>query len=282
MKKFLFGAIGLILICILAAWDFQGYNNGDANGKLIVDDEPTTLFYAYAKAIPGFFDKDKEDIVVILTNIQIPHTALVDDFERMEMENLGTLRCVEMTINSDLKPISVKIRHNVFEASPGGMSTDYVFEPGIVDENSIEGKMFCKREKEFFGVTYTFNAKFKAAIWRKPVDPPLSDADKQIATMSEQAQVYREYEEAILNEDLETLKKLAAAEVAPELDDPDIKQMLGFWKDFLPKEVEFLKLTVTESTAILKAKGNIDGQHQEGFIEFIFENGEWKVLRSNW
>jgi len=255
---------------------------GKAEGQLIVNGEASKLQHVYALAQPGFFDKTKEDILVIVTNIPLSDGAVEDWAERNRMESEGTLHCVEMTVNAEKKPISVKIRHNAFEASPSGLSTDDVFEQVTFDESTIEGKMYTKNPREFFGTTYTYEATFKAAIRRKKEASPPSAADKDAAAGSPQAAVYRAYEKAVQSGEIEALKKVVSAEAAEQLSGPDAEEMMGFMTLFLPKNVEFLKVTVEGESVVLNVSGELDGERVEGSIEFVLEEGQWKVAGSSW
>ncbi len=255
---------------------------GKAEGQLIVNDEASKLQYAYAVTQPGFFDETKEDILVIVTNIPLSDGAVEDWAERNRLESEGTLHCIEMTVNAEKRPISVKIRHNAFEASPSGLSTDDVFEPVTFNESTIEGKMYSKNPREFFGTTYTYDATFKVAVRRKKEASPPSAADKDTATGSPQAAVYRAYEKAVQSGDMEALKKVVSAEAVEQLSGPDAEEMMGFMTLFLPNNVEFLRVTVEGESAVLNVSGELDGEQVEGSIEFVLEEGQWKVAGSSW
>src|ERR1035438_5278473 len=56
---------------------------GKAEGKLTVNGKSTDVKYAYASAGPGFFDKTKEDVTVIVSDVPLEGMALEDQFERI-------------------------------------------------------------------------------------------------------------------------------------------------------------------------------------------------------
>src|ERR1700687_5281783 len=74
---------------------------GKAEGKLTVAGKSTDVKYAYASAGPGFFDKTKEDVTVILSDVPLDAKALEDQFERMTMADAGKLHAFEITIGAD-------------------------------------------------------------------------------------------------------------------------------------------------------------------------------------
>jgi uncharacterized protein YgiM (DUF1202 family) len=136
----------------------------EAEGELSVNGKATALKYAYAYSKPSFFDKSRLDTVVILSNMALDEEALTDWARRQKLEKSGTLRCVELTINTGGQVISRKLRHSAFEASPSGVSSDEVFEPSPAGEGFIAGRAYSTKEGEFFGVTYRYRASFKAQI----------------------------------------------------------------------------------------------------------------------
>ena len=54
--------------------------DGKAEGKLTVAGKSTAVKYAYASAGPGFFDKTKEDVTVIVSDVPLDAKALEDEF----------------------------------------------------------------------------------------------------------------------------------------------------------------------------------------------------------
>jgi len=85
----------------------------EAEGELSVNGKATALKYAYAYSKPSFFDKSRLDTVVILSNMALDEEALTDWTLRQKLEKTGTLRCVELTINTGGQVISRKLRHLV-------------------------------------------------------------------------------------------------------------------------------------------------------------------------
>lgn len=260
----------------------QNAHASKAKGQLTVAGDKVQLQHAYAMAQPGFFDKAKEDIVVIVTNIPLSDKAVEDRGERSAMVSEGTLKSVEITINSKQQPISVSVKHPAFKASPSGFSSNYILELKTFDQKNVGGRMYCKTEQDFFGTVYTFDFTFKAEIRRKKKLPPPTEAEKEAAAKSPQAAVYLEFVEAVNAGDVKTLKKVLAAEVAKELDGPDKKEMLEFMQMATPPKAEFQKITVKGDSATLMLGAQHEGQELRGTTEFIKEGNQWKVILSSW
>src|ERR1700690_3504629 len=119
---------GFVLAVSVAAVAPRAAAEGKADGKLTVNGKSTEMKYAYASAGPGFFDKTKEDVTVIVSDVPLDAKALEDQFERIHMADAGKLHAFEITIDAEGKPISTAFRHNGFKGpSPSGLSSEDVF-----------------------------------------------------------------------------------------------------------------------------------------------------------
>jgi len=219
--------LSLFSVMISMAIASQNSTSSKTEGQLIVAGDTVQIKHAYAMAQPGFFDESKEDIVLIVTNIPLTDKAIEDLWERNTLVSEGTLKTVEVTINSEQQPISVSVKHPAFQASPSGSSTNYILELKTFNEKTVEGRMYCKNQMEFFDTAYRFDFTFKAEVRRKKELPPPTEEEKATAANSPQAAVYLAFVEAVNAGDVNTLKKVLAADVARELDGPEGKDMLG-------------------------------------------------------
>jgi hypothetical protein len=138
---------------------------GKATGQITVAGKATTLSYAYAAAKPGFFDKKKNDVVVIFSDVPLDQKALDDDFARIDMVRAGTLHTLEVTIDADKAPISVTVRHPALKPAPSGGSTDDQFDARVFDGRTIAGRVYRKAPgMSFNDIPYSYDVTFEAAI----------------------------------------------------------------------------------------------------------------------
>ena len=140
---------------------------GKVRGEMVINGESTALKYAYAFSEPSFFDKTKTDTVVILSNMALDEEGVANWAKRSELEDIGKLHCIELTINADNKVISRRLRHAVFDGSPSGVSGLEVYEPLQADKETIAGKAYSTKESDIFGVKYQYRASFRARL-RQP------------------------------------------------------------------------------------------------------------------
>lgn len=274
--------LSLFAIIISMGMASQNANTSNAEGQLTVAGNKVQIQHAYAMAQPGYFDTTKEDIVLVVTNIPLSDKAIEDRWERNALVSEGTLKTVEITINSKQQPISVSVKHPAFKASPSGFSSNYILELKTFNEKNVEGRMYCKTEQEFFDTVFTFDFTFKAEVRRKKELPPPTEAEKAVAAKSPQAAVYLEFVEAVNVGDVKTLKKVLAADVAKGLDGPDGEEMLEFMQIGIPPKAEFQRITVKGDSATLMLSAQDEGHDLKGTIEFIKEGNQWKVMLSSW
>jgi hypothetical protein len=257
--------------------------DGKAEGTITVNGKTTKLSYAYARAVKGFFDKTKEDVVVVLTDVPLEGKALEDEFERIHMADAGKLHAFEITIDADGKPISTAFRDNGFKkASPSGLSSEDVFTKKVFDGKSVEGRYKSAKPHEFFGDTYAFDVSFKADVVHAPKVVPPTAAETAAAQKNPATKVYTEYLNAVQKEDLAALKKVFTKEQAKHLDEPDAKKMVGMVKMMSATNIKVLKVAEKGDTADLTVTGMQDGNVAHGVVHMVKEGGAWKVQQEEW
>jgi hypothetical protein len=256
---------------------------GKAEGTLTVNGKVTKLSYAYARAVKGFFDKTKEDVEVILTDVPLEGKALENQFERMHMADAGKLHAFEITIDADGKPISTAFRDNGFKkASPSGLSSEDVFTKKVFDGKTVDARYKSAKQAEFFGENYSFDVTFRADIARATKPVPPTAAETAAAQKSPQAKVYADFLKAVQKEDLGALRKLFTKEQAKNLDDPDAKKMVGLVKMMSATDIKVLKIVEKGDTADLTVSGKQEGNAASGVVHMAKEDGAWKVQREEW
>ena len=257
--------------------------DGTASGTITVNGKTTKLSHAYARAVPGFFDKTKEDVQVILSDVPLDGKALEDQFERKKLADAGKLHAFEITLNAAGEPISTAFRDNGFKrASPSGLSSADVFTKKVFDGKTVEGSYRSAKESEFFDNTYSFDVSFRAAVTHAPKVVPPTAAETLAAQKTPQAAAYADFLRAIQKEDIPALRKLFTKEQAKNLDDPEARKMVGMVKMMSPTEIKVLKVVETGDKADLTVTGKQDGSVASGVVHMVKEGGAWKVEREEW
>ena len=159
-------AASSLLVPLLAATDGQAEPaDGTASGTLTVNGKTTKVAYAYARSVPGFFDKNTMDTKVIVSDVPLDAKALSDDFARSDLADAGKLHAFEITIDATGTVISTAWRDNGFKGPmPSGLSSADVFTKKVLDDKVVDGSYKSAEPAEFFGNTYAFDVTFRAAI----------------------------------------------------------------------------------------------------------------------
>ena len=132
-------------------------------GHMKVDGKIIQFTHVYAFATEGFFDKKKDDTVVMLTDRALTDAQLRDEFGLRRMATDGKLNCVRATIDSSGQIVNFLIGSSAFQAIPSGGSTEHVFE-GTMEGRTIAGKVHTKGEQTFFGTKYEYSATFRVPV----------------------------------------------------------------------------------------------------------------------
>ena len=140
-----------------------------AKGKLVVDGKAVEITQVYAYAQPGFFDKKKEDVVVLMCDVTVPAKTVRDDFEISKLIETGSLHCVRQVINTEKQVINYEVMHKGFGMQESGGSSYHVFDAKTFDTSKIEGRArTTSPQKSFKGIPYSYDITIKASI--EPVD----------------------------------------------------------------------------------------------------------------
>ena len=136
-----------------------------ADGQFKVGAEAAKLTQAYAYAAEGFFDKKKDDTVLVLTDRAVPEAQIRDGFALRRLASAGKLAYVQETINAAGQIVNFALGHQGFKVAPSGGSTEHRFEGK--QGGTISGKVFTNGVQETFGTKYEYSAWFFAPIHPK-------------------------------------------------------------------------------------------------------------------
>ena len=156
----------MVALGIIVSWIMPVAAQNRAEGKLDVDGKPVAITQVYAYAKEGFFDKKKQDVVVLLCDGAVPAPALRDVFAYKDLIATGKVHCVRQTIDANKQVINYDVGHQRFGSmGENGGSTEHVFEAQTFDGKTIGGRARTKGpQKSFKDVPYTYDITFSAAI----------------------------------------------------------------------------------------------------------------------
>jgi hypothetical protein len=151
---------------VVASWMHAAAAQNSVQGKLEVDGKPVAITQVYAYAKEGFFDKKKQDVVVLLCDAAVPAPAVRDPFAYKDLVAAGKVHCVRQTIDADKHVINFDVGHQRFGSlGENGGSTEHVFEAQTFDGKTIAGRARTKSpQKSFKDVPYSYDITFSTAI----------------------------------------------------------------------------------------------------------------------
>ena len=157
--------LGVLLAVLVVLVAMPATAQNTVKGSLVVDGKPIQLTHVYAYAQEGFFDKKKQDVVVVLADAEVPAAALRDRFALADLAKEGKLHFVQQTIDTEGQVINFEVRHQLFKTPESGGSTEHVFEATTFDKKLVAGRSRTKSpQKSFDDVPYSYDATFSAAI----------------------------------------------------------------------------------------------------------------------
>ena len=252
----------------------SGGQDGAAEGTLTVNGTTYALKYAYASAQPGFFDKSKDDIHVLLSDVPLTDDQRADVFEIIHLADDGKAHVVEVVLDAAQKPIAGSFFSKPFEGmvSATGM---HVFEPQAFEHKRIAGRLYTDGARTFQDVTYEYSATFAAAIPRPPTPEEVA-----AALASPPGQTAAAFVSAIHGSSLAAVVALLAEPAAGPFRGAGGGAVFAALKADIPADSKVVALTApTESTAIATINGTRDGIVIEAVVELSRIAGQWKVTK---
>jgi hypothetical protein len=261
----------LTIIYALAASPSGDEQGGTATGHLTLNGKRVALAHAYASAQPGFFDKNAEDLHVLLSDVPLTADARDDRFALIQLARDGRAHIVEVVINAAGTPISGAIFAKAF----GGMvsvSGMHEFAKKQMDPTRVVGRLSMDGPRTFMEVTYQYDARFAAPIPR----PPTAD-EIAAALATPPAKAATAYLAAIrqgLTAFLGTLDIAAAADYRGADGAARFKQLQAD----MPADARVVNLTrQPDGTALAIVEGHQDGIIISYTLTMVQVRGAWKV-----
>ena len=248
--------------------------DGTADGVLTINGATFPLKHAYASAKPGFFDKNKEDIHVLLSDVPLTDEQQADVFEIIHLARDGKAHVVEVVLDAEQRPIAGSFFTQPFEGmvSATGM---HVFEAKAFEHKRIAGRLYTDGARTFQNVTYEYTATFSAVIPRPPTAEEVATALASPAGLAAAA-----YVTAILENNFASFVAMLADPLAGTYHGPDGPNAFNAVRLEMPKDSKVVGLTApTDTTAIATVNGSRDGIVIESMVELAFVKGKWKVAK---
>ena len=265
-------------LCIFALP--SAYAENLAKGKLVVDGKAVEITQVYAYAQPGFFDKKKQDVVVLMCDATVPAKSVRDEFEISKLIQTGSLHCVRQIINTEKQVINYEVMHKGFGMQESGGSSYHVFDVKTLDPGKIEGRArTTSPQKSFKDIPYSYDITLTASI--EPV------ANKNAGTKLPSGggalgKAYLAHNRKVLTMDIAEIRKSAPPGELDNTSDDELKAMLQLAVAMTPKDPKITEGYENGDQGVLYVTGVLGNQKQYGTIEMAKKEGEWVVVSESW
>jgi hypothetical protein len=262
---------------------------GTATGSFTVNGKSTPLKYAVAVEKPGSFDKNKKEVHLLISNVQISAATLADPFGLMKLPDDQKLIGIEVSIADDGEVVSGQLYNPAFVKIGGSFSSTGTHELQKGKEwtkTKVSGKLSSKKDT-FSDYTYEYSASFST-----PISDPKAAKAAALAASGAKAlgsgggapgDAYRKYIAAMRSGDLKAIRKAVAKERTKDMDRPEFPQMLSMIQEMMPKNIKVTGGNGTASTATLDVTGEeADKTKSKGTVEMVLEEGTWRVSKESW
>ena len=249
---------------------------GTASGRVTLDGTSVELKHAYASAQPGFFDKSKEDVRVLLSDRPLSEAERSDVFELIHAGRDGSATVVEVVIDADRQPISGALYARRFygQVSATGM---HRFEPrAFTRERRRRSPLRRRRRTSSRAWPGSTRRVFDALI---PRPPTAEQVAAEIASAPGRAATA--WIAAVAAGDREALLGLLLPRAAAPWRSAFDARLADARADLPPgsRVVALSRPTSDRAVATVNATRAADGVVLESTLEFALEGGAWKLVR---
>lgn len=247
-------------------------------GKLTVDGKTVEINNVVAYSQPGFFDKKKRDVVVLMCDAPVDLETAKDTFGIHDQVKAGKLHCVRHTINSEKQVINFEVSHNRFKMPVGGGSSYEIFEAKTFTGSSVAGRSFTKSPQKapFDDVTYSYDITFSTDI---AAPQSRKVGTKLPAGGGDLWKAYLAHNKMVKNMDIKEMRKMMPPDVSKETSDEELKALKELAVAMMPKNPKFTEGYVNGDKGVLFIS---DKEKTYGVIDMKKEKGEWTVEKESW
>jgi hypothetical protein len=157
-----------VLAAVILLWAATAHAQPEnATGGMTVNGRELALRFVYASVQPGFFDKNTEDVRLLLTDVPVAEPLRGDVFALSRLARGGQLHGIEVVLDAKGEPMSGFLFLDAFDGmvSAAGM---HRFEQKALERSLIAGRLFTDGSRTFSGVTWAYDVTFSSAIARPP------------------------------------------------------------------------------------------------------------------
>lgn len=229
---------------------------------------------------------DHKFVRVPVTKVFLSDTPVEDQEDHFELGargREGKLHGLQVTLNKDGKPLDGTIYHEAFQSGAVSLSEGTaLFEPKVLIDKTVAGKVWMEKPLEFSGVTFEFSVAFNAQVEQEP--KPSVEGPTAIDTGPGKA--VQEFIKAAQAKDVAALRRILRKEFAEMLEKPEGQEaIMAMLDESYPAGKQFKIVRVFDfgNRAWVEALSTRPGESgstpiDETYrIRAVHASGEWKV-----
>ncbi|MBA4372882.1 MAG: hypothetical protein C0402_08455 [Thermodesulfovibrio sp.] len=250
-------------------------------GKLTVDGKTVEIKHVLAYSQPGFFDKKKKDVVVLMCDAPVTQEVAKDPFGVSDQAKAGKLHCVRHTIDADKKVISFEVNHNRFKMTVSGGSTYQIFEPKTFTSTAVAGRSrtTAPQKSGFDDVPYSYDITFSADI--------AAPQSKKVGTKlpadgGDAWKAYIAHNKKVKSMDIKEIRKTMPKEESDKITDKELKAMKELAVAMMAKNPKFSEGYLNGDKGMLFITDHSGKEKRYGTIDMTKENDKWVVGKESW
>ena len=257
--------------------------DGAAKGTFVVGQNSLPLKYAYAKGKGG--SDGKQDVTLFLVDRPIDAPQLQNEVLNDDVNGLV------VAIASDGAIREIKWLHPDFNASDFGFDLGY-FEPVVVANDRIEGRVYSVKDAEFRGTRYTYLADFKAPVQKyakaNEFKIDASNGKKLPKGGGDPGKAYVKYDKALRAKDVDGLLAIAGEEARQQFeamtggDKKQAVEMLELLNALRAKNIKVVDGYSDGDRASLYLEGDEEGTKTTGRVNMIKDGTSWHIAKEMW
>jgi len=247
---------------------------GTASGTLTLNGVTTPLKFSYASPQPGFFDKQTEDIRILLSDVPLDDAVRRDSFALSRLARQDRAHIVEVIVDKANEPMTGMI----YAAAFGGMvslSGVHRFEAPRVERGRIEGRLHMRDASEFMKVRFQYEATFAAPIPRPP-----TAAEAAAALAGPAGDTARAYLSALRGNDVAAFRRTLSPEFAAQYEGTAGARKFAELRAETPADTRVSRVEGRRGGEVLVVlEGSTQGVALEFELTLVMAQGRWVVTR---
>jgi hypothetical protein len=251
-----------------------------ADGYIKIGSDRRELRYARAARVADDLDKSKQMLHLILSEAEIPSSALFDGGKLFEIRIAKANQVVELNFRDEGVTWFLTGKEMPGTLSLNRSPNPFPYE---VSGDRVKGKVSAKSEEASSSHTpYQIEVTYSAVLEKAPVAIAPTAADAGAAAKSPAAMAYLDFVSALRAGDKAKIMAGVLPAQRAQMDTPEFPKTLTFIQMMMPSNLKILRAVEKDGEATLTLSGVLEGSPQAGEAIMKLEGGKWLLRSESW